>query len=118
MVSCCIESSDVVAGFSYNEGKLTITLSSESRGGTTSFTLDEYTTDKIKAMLFMLDETLQQAKERQAKKSRNRSLWDEAKKRAGPCSWKTKEFYEQLKAEKTSIEKELSGAGRRDDINI
>lgn len=110
MVSYRIENSDVVVAFTYSEDQLTIALSSESRGGTTAFTLSELATDELKAMLFMLDESLQKAKERQARKSQNRNLWDEAKKRAGPCSWKTKELYEQLKTEKLAIEKELMRA--------
>ena len=89
--------------FVYESERLSITLMSEKSGSTT-FQISEEGTDKLKAMLFLLDESLQKAKERQAKKSLNRSLWDEARKRSGACSWKTKEIYEQLKAEKAEID--------------
>ena len=105
---------DIFVEFSYEKEQLSITLMSESKGGSTTFQISEEGTDKLKAMLFLLDESLQQAKERQAKKSLNRSLWDEAKRKAGPCSWKIKEIYEQLKAEKAEIEQELACACTRE----
>lgn len=105
---------DIFVEFTYENERLSITLMSESRGGSTTFQISEEGTDKLKAMLFLLDKSLQQAKERQAKKSHNRSLWDEAKRKAGPCSWKTKEIYEQLKAQKAEIEQELACAGTRE----
>ena len=105
---------DVYVEFAYEKERLSITLISESKGGSTTFLISEEGTDKLKAMLFLLDESLQQAKERQTKKSLNRSLWDEAKRKAGPRSWKAKEIYEQLKAEKAEIEQELACAGTRE----
>lgn len=107
---------DVYVELSYQDERLSITLISEKSGSTT-FQISEEGTDKLKAMLFLLDESLQKAKERQAKKSLNRSLWDEAKRRSGACSWKAKEIYEQLKAEKSEIDKELAHAGTRENNN-
>ena len=109
---------DVYVEFAYINERLSITLASESKGGSTTFLISEESTDRLKAMLFMLDETLQHAKERQVKKSLNRSLWDEAKKKAGPCSWKAKVIYEQLKAERVELEQELACACARDSNNI
>ena len=104
---------DVYVELSYQDERLSITLMSEKSGSTT-FQISEESTDKLKAMLLLLDESLQKAKERQAKKSLNRSLWDEARKRSGACSWKAKEIYLQLKAEKAEIDKELAHAGTRE----
>ena len=105
--------SGVIVELSYENEQLTIALKSE-RSGSATFQISEEGTDKLKAMLFLLDESLQKAKERQAKKSYNRSLWDEAKRKAGSCSWKAKDIYEQLKAEQTEIDKELAHAGTRE----
>lgn len=99
--------------FSYENERLSISLISE-KSGCTTFCISEECTDRLKAMLFMLDESLQKAKERQAKKSLNRSLWDEAKKKSGSCSWKAKEIYAKLKADQKEIKQELACAGTRE----
>lgn len=107
---------DVYVELAYMNEQLSITLMSESKGGSTTFLISEEGTDRLKAMLFVLDESLQKAKERQAKKSLNRSLWDEAKRRSGACSFKAKEIYEQLKKERAEICNELACAGTREEL--
>ena len=103
----------VIVEFAYKNDRLSITLQSQKSGSTTLL-ISEDGTDRLKAMHFLVDESLQKAKERQAKKSLNRSLWDEARRRSGACSWKAKEIYEQLKAEKAEIEQELAHASARE----
>jgi hypothetical protein len=103
----------VTVEFAYENERLSITLSSE-KSGCATFCLSEQGTDRLKALLFVLDESLQKAKERQAKKSLNRSLWDEAKKKSGACSWKAKEIYAKLKAERKEMEQELACTGTRE----
>ena len=95
---------DIFVVLAYEQKRLSITLKSESKGGSTTFVISEENTDKLKAMLFLLDTDLQKAKERQFRKSLNRGLWDEARRRSGACSWKAKEIYEQLKAGKMKID--------------
>lgn len=95
---------DVFVELSYEDERLSITLESESRGAT-AFMLSEEATDTLKAILFSLDTTLQKAKQAQAKKSLNRSLWDEARKLAGVHPFRTKEIYQRLKAEHEELTK-------------
>ena len=107
---------DIFVALAYKQERLVISLMSESKGGSTTFVISEENTDKLKAMLFLLDTDLQKAKERQFRRSFNRGLWDEARRRSGACSWKTKEIYEQLKAEKLKINQELTHACTREEI--
>ena len=102
--------SGVFIEFTYENERLSVTVMSEKSGSTT-FSVSEECTDRLKAMLFVLDEDLQQAKERQSKKSLNRSRWDEAKRKNQACSWKAQEIYMRLKAERKEIEQELARAG-------
>ena len=95
---------DVFVELAYENEQLSITLISESKGGSTKFLISEEGTDKIKAMLFCLDTTLQQAKVRQAKKSLNRSLWNEARKLAGVQTSKVSEIYQRLKEKHKDLE--------------
>ena len=105
----------IIVEFAYENDRLSITLQSQKSGSTTLL-ISEEGTDRLKAMLFLLDESLQKAKERQAKKSLKRSLWDEAKRKSGACAWKAREIYEQLKAEKAEIEQELARVGTREEL--
>ena len=105
---------DIFVEFAYKNERLSITLESESKGGCTTFLISEEGTDKLKAMLFCLDTTFQKAKERQAKKSLNRSLWDEARKLAGVHPSKVAEIYQRLKDNYKEFEQDSAGACARD----